>query len=531
MKRLLLVIIFPLQLLSQQVQKPKLVVAIVADQMRYEMLNRYEEHFSNKGFNLLRSQGFSFDNCNFGYMPTYTAPGHATIFTGNQPKTHGIIGNDWFVPEEDRYQYCTEDKKVKPVGTDDKNCNRSPIFLQTPSVADFITENSKSKSYGISVKDRAAILPSGEDPDGAFWMDKDAYFVSSTFYCKKLPKWLEDFNAKELQTKYMQNTWDLLLSDEKYTSSDADLRPFEKTKLNETATFPYDLKAALEKNGKGVIKSTPWANTILVDLAQQLIINESLGKDENTDFLSISFSATDYIGHDFGPNSREVQDAYLRLDADLARLIAFLDEQVGVGEYVLFLSSDHGVVDCPTRNGKGSYINKKDFKKYLVDYCIQEFGENLIREISNFQVWLDEDKMDELFLEIDHTSYMILNRILEYQNGNAFEAGFTQIDVLDCVDPECFTFANAYIDGLSGDIFFTLKEGNLLRSSNYGTSHGSGYEYDTHVPFLIYGAGINSGNSKEKIDVTDITPTILSLLGLNPNVQFDGKSWVELMEK
>ena len=530
MKRLIILFFLPLQLFSQQAENPKLVVAIVADQMRYEMLNRYEEHFSDKGFNLLRSQGFSFDNCNFGYMPTYTAPGHATIFTGNQPKTHGIIGNDWFVPEEGKYQYCTEDENVKPVGTDDKSCNRSPIFLQTPSVADFITEHPKSKSYGISVKDRAAILPSGGDPNGAFWMDKDAYFVSSTFYCKKLPKWLVDFNAKELPTQYMQNIWDLLLSDEEYAGSDADARAFEKTRLNETATFPYDLRAALEKNGKGVIKSTPWANTILVDLAQQLIINESLGKDDFTDFLSISFSATDYIGHDFGPNSREVQDAFLRLDGDIEKLIAILDQQVGKGEYLIFLTADHGVVDCPTRNGKGSYINKKDFKKYLVDYCIQEYGENLIRAVANFQVWLDEDKMDELFLDIDHTSYMILNRILEYQNGNAFETGFTQTDVLDCVDPECLTFANAYKEGLSGDIYFTLKEGNLLRNSPYGTSHGSGYEYDTHVPFIIYGDGINPGNSKEKIDVTDIVPTVLNILGVNPDATFDGKSRVGEME-
>jgi len=524
MKRLLFLLI-PLQLLAQPTAKPKLVIAIVADQMRYEMLNRYSEHFTDKGFNLLREKGFSFENCNFGYMPTYTAPGHATIFTGNMPKTHGIIGNDWYVPAEDRYQYCTEDKKVKPVGTEDENCKRSPIYLETPSLADYITEDPKAKSYGISIKDRAAILPSGQNPNGAFWMDKDANFVSSTYYGKKLPNWLVAFNAMDLPSKYLEKPWDLLLDKSAYAkSSDADKRPFEKTSLNKTATFPYNLKEAQKRKGDGIIKNTPFSNSMLVDLAQELIINESLGKDNITDFLSISFSATDYIGHSFGPYSHEVQDAFLRLDRDIEKLIAFLDREVGEGEYVLFLTADHGVVDCPTRNGKGLYINKKEFKKYLEDYCISEFGQNLILEVANYQVWLDHNKMDEYFLDEDHTSFMILKKIVEYQNGNAFETGFTQIDILDCLDPECFAFANSYKDDLSGDIFFTLKEGNLLRSSNYGTSHGSGYEYDTHVPFIIYGAGIKPGKSNDKIDVTDIAPTILNILGLTPKAQFDGTS-------
>ena len=527
-KHIFLTLLFPVCLLGQ---KPKLVVGIVIDQMRYEMLERYTASFGNNGFKKLQSQGFSFHQCNYNYIPTYTGPGHATIFTGQNPKKHGIIANDWYIPKENRMVYCAEDTDVKPVGTKGESSMRSPKNLQTLSIADLIKQENGSKSFGISVKDRGAILPSGKNADGAFWLDVSSHFVSSTYYGKRLPQWLVKFNEQELATQYMQGTWSRSREESIYLVSDVDKRKCERSPLKKESVFPYDLNEAMKKKGNSLIKYTPYGNSLLTDAALKLIQHEQLGQGEKTDFLSISFSSTDYAGHAFGPRSQEVQDMYLRLDSEIERIINFLDANVGKGEYLLFLTADHGVVDCPeTKNNHGKYIFQKDVETYLDSICMAEYGAKLISHMSNFQIWFDHELLEKMYLNVDDVAFVIHAKLQEYKGGNVFNQGWTRADLMECQDKTCEQFKKTYKEDLSGDAFFTLTSGYLLSGSRSGTSHGSGYSYDTHVPLLFYGWNIKPGTSSEPVVIQDIAPTVYDILNLTTEHSFDGKSLKKLMD-
>ena len=528
MKKAFLLLLFLPSLLVAQ--KPKLVVGIVIDQMRYEMLERYRSTFSDSGFAKLQKEGFSFSNCNYNYIPTYTGPGHATIFSGNNPKNHGIIANDWYLPEQNKMMYCVEDNSVTTVGSDNKGGNRSPKNYKSPSIADLVNQNKKSKSFGVSVKDRGAILPAGKNANGAFWLDKSNNFVSSTFYGKELPKWLTVFNEKQLATKYTENTWKLSLPAEKYTASDEDLRKCEAKPFGQNSVFPYNLKKAAAKNGAGVIKYTPYGNTLLTDVALELMKNEKLGKDENTDFFSISYSSTDYAGHAFGPRSVEVQDMYIKLDLEIARLINYLDAEVGEGQYVLFLTSDHGAVDCPgTATNPMGYVNSGEVKARIDSICKKEFGRSLVSKVSNYQIWFNRELVSDLSLEINDVAFTVLKKLKEYHNGNIITQGWTRKELMNCSELTCEQFKRTYKASLSGDAFFMTAEGYLLSSGNTGTSHGTGYAYDTHVPLLFYGMNVHPGSSNKNVIVQDIAPTVMDLVKIIPEVKFDGVSRLSVM--
>lgn len=527
-KTLLLLVFLPSFLIAQ---KPKLVVGIVIDQMRYEMLERYSSTFGENGFKKLQKEGFSFKNCNYNYIPTYTGPGHATIFSGQNPKKHGIISNDWYVPQTNKMVYCVEDNKVKTVGSNDKNGNRSPRNYKSPSLGDLIKQSDKSKSFGVSIKDRGAILPVGKNASGAFWLDSENNFVTSTYYSKTLPDWLNAFNQSDLASQYLSSTWNLSLPAEKYTSSDADLRACESNSMKMEPIFPYNLDEISEKKGPGIIRYTPCGNSLLTDVAIELMKNEELGKDNHTDFLSISYSATDYAGHAFGPRSVEVQDMYIKLDLEIGRLINYLDSEVGEGRYTLFLTSDHGAVDCPgTKNNPAEYVIRGNLKSRLDSISMVEFGGKVISKVSNFQIWFDHDLIEELNLNLDDVASITVEKLKAYNGGKSITKGWTRNDLLECSQATCEQFKRTYKESLSGDAFFMTAKSYLINSNEVGTSHGTGYGYDTHVPLLIYGTNVIPGNSTENIIIQDIAPTMHELLKLNTNATFDGESRLNLMD-
>ena len=527
MKKAILLFFLPTILFAQ---KPKLVVGIVIDQMRYEMLERYSSTFGENGFKKLQAEGFSFNNCNYNYIPTYTGPGHATIFSGQNPKKHGIISNDWYVPQTGKMVYCVEDNKVKTVGSKDKNGNRSPRNYKSPSLADLVKQSDKSKSFGVSIKDRGAILPAGKNASGAFWLDSENNFVTSTYYSKALPIWLSTFNKSKYASQYLAATWDLSLPAEKYTASDVDFRKCESTSLKKEPIFPYNLEEISEKKGAETIRYTPFGNTLLTDVAIELMKNEALGKDEHTDFFSISYSATDYAGHAFGPRSVEVQDMYIKLDLEIERLINYLDSEVGKGQYTLFLTSDHGAVDCPgTKTNPAEYVIRGDLKSAIDSISLAEFGSKIVSKVSNFQIWLDHDLIEKLFLNLDDVAFIMVEKLKEYKGGRVITRGWTQNDLLECDQPTCEQFKRTYKENLSGDVFFMTAESYLINSNQVGTSHGTGYSYDTHVPLLIYGWNVTPGSSNENIIVQDIAPTLHGLLKLNTNTSFDGENRRNLM--
>ena len=332
--------------------KPKLVVGIVVDQMRHDYLQRFEGKFSNDGFRRLMREGFEARNTHYNYVPTYTAPGHASIYTGTTPRYHGIIANDWYSRVLDREVYCAEDTLANATGGSPAAGHISPRNLQANTITDELklSTNFRSRVIGVSIKDRGAVLPAGHTPDGAYWFDPSVgEFMTSDFYTGELPEWVKKFNARKLVDKYSSQTWETLLPIDSYEESEPDNSPYERGfDGKETPTFPYDLKALRDQNGKyGMIRSTPFGNTLVLDMSRAALEAEGLGNDDITDFLAISLSSTDYVGHNFGPNSIEVEDTYIRLDRELAQFLKYLDDRIGKGQYLVFLTADHGVVENP----------------------------------------------------------------------------------------------------------------------------------------------------------------------------------------
>ncbi|WP_296705174.1 alkaline phosphatase family protein, partial [Algoriphagus sp.] len=401
---LLIVLIIGPILAQNRTEKPKLIVGIVVDQMRQEYLYRFADRYKEGGFKRLMKDGFMMKNGHYNYIPTYTGPGHASVYTGTTPATHGIISNSWYVRSLDGSLYCAEDSTVTAVGGTEGNGKISPRNLLTTTITDELrySSNKRSKVVGIAIKDRGASLPAGHLGD-AYWFDSNnGDFMTSTYYYETLPSWVQNFNEKKIAEKYLNQTWNTLYPLETYRNSISDNNEFESPfSGKDTPTFPYDLPALKETNGGlGLIASTPYGNTLTLDFAIAAIEGENLGNRGETDFLALSFSSPDYIGHRFGPASKEVEDNYLRLDLEFERLLNYLDENIGEGEYLVFLSADHGVAEIathmiseriPAGNLNNSYINAQ-----LKGYTQQVFGEgDWIKSLSNEQVFLNHELVRE----------------------------------------------------------------------------------------------------------------------------------------
>ena len=358
--------------------RPKLVVGIVVDQMRYDYLTRFESKFGEGGFMRMINEGFNCKNNHFNYVPTYTGPGHTSVYTGTTPKYHGIISNNWYDKEIKESVYCAQDDSVESVGTESSAGKMSPHRMLTTSVADEnrLFTQMRGKTIGVAIKDRGAILPAGHTANAAYWFHgkDEGVWITSTFYRKDLPQWVKDFNDSDTVESYLK-VWDTYQPIETYIESGSDLNDFERGfNGKETATFPYDLAALKDENGGfDVLKATAYGNSLTVDFALAALEGEALGRDNDTDVLTVSFSSTDYVGHNFGVNSKEVEDTYIRLDRDLERFFKYLDENVGEGEYTVFLTADHGAVDVPAYlesvkipAGYLDYNDRKErFQKFL----------------------------------------------------------------------------------------------------------------------------------------------------------------------
>lgn len=503
--------------------KPKLVVGIVVDQMRYDYLTRFYDRFGDGGFKRMMNEGFDCRNNHFNYVPTYTGPGHASIYTGTTPKYHGIIANNWYDKVEKKYVYCAGDDSYQSVGTTSDAGEMSPHRMKSTSFADEnrLFTQMKGKTIGVSVKDRGAILPAGHTANAAYWFyGKDqGYFISSTFYMNELPKWVKDFNASN-KAKYYLKEWNTLEPIESYVESGSDLNDFEGGfKGKETATFPYDLKTLAKYNGNyDLLKSTPYGNSIVTDFAIEAIKNEALGLDDYTDVLTVSYSSTDYIGHNFGVNSKEIQDTYMRLDKDLERLFKTLDQNVGKNNYTVFLTADHAAVDVPSylssKKIPAGYIDTDAQKKRLSKFMETKYGSTeLIENVSNNQIFLNHEKLEELHLNLKDVQEAIVEEIITYDHiDKAYTAkSMLSVDYQEGIEA---LLQKGYNQKRSGDILFVYDPA-FISYSKTGSTHGSGLNYDTHVPLLLFGKGIKKGHTYKETHVTDIAPTISALLGIS----------------
>ncbi|CAM1374465.1 alkaline phosphatase PafA [Tenacibaculum xiamenense] len=517
-------------------ENPKLVVGIVIDQMRYDYLTRFDKKYGSEGFKRLLNNGFSLENAHYNYIPTYTAVGHTSIFTGTTPSNHGIIGNHWYDKYEKLSIYCVDDRKYETVGNNGNGGKKSPYRLITTSVADQLrlAQNMKGKSIGIAIKDRSAILPVGHTANAAYWFDggKEGDWISSTYYMNSLPKWVKDFNKSKKADEYLSKPWNTLYDIKTYTESIEDNNDFEAPfKGQEKPVFPYDIpKLRKNNNNYSILKAIPAGNSFTTDFAKAAIIGENLGQSEHTDFLSISYSSTDYVGHQFGVASKETEDTYLRLDKDLASLFKFLDEKVGKGNYTLFLTADHAATQVPSylkaNKIPGHYIEPVKFMNFLKEKTKKHFNsDRLIEDFSNFQIFLNQEKIESLNLNSDEVANVIADASITYK-------GIYKAVTAKTMRSTTFTkgilnsLQNGYNQKFSGDVMLIPTPSTIIYSRK-GTTHGSGYSYDTHVPIIFYGKGINKGSSKKKYEIIDIAPTISNLL----NIEFPNGNTGKIIEE
>ncbi|AUP80286.1 alkaline phosphatase PafA [Flavivirga eckloniae] len=527
---LILVFLFSLSVKAQKERdeavKPKLVVGIVVDQMRYDYLTRFYKKFGEGGFKRMMNEGFNCKNNHFNYIPTYTGPGHASVYTGTTPKYHGIIGNNWYDKEIKSMVYCAGDESFKSVGTKSTAGQMSPHRMKTSTFTDEnrLFTQMRGKTIGISIKDRGAILPAGHTANAAYWFHgkDEGHWISSTFYMEELPKWVKKFNKSNAAESYFK-VWNTLYDINSYVESGSDLNTFEGGfKGKETATFPYDLKALKKENGGfDILKATAYGNSLTTDFALAALEGEALGEDAITDVLAISYSSTDYIGHNFGVNSKEIEDTYIRLDKDLERLFSVLDSKVGAGAYTVFLTADHGAVDVPSylQSVKipAGYLNNDERKKKFQKFLMDTYGTtDILENISNNQIFLNREKIKDLKLDLDKVQEAIVNEQMTYKNiSKAYTA--TTLSTVDFTTGIEVLLQNGFNQKRSGDVLL-VNDPAFISYGRTGSTHGSGLNYDTHVPLLFFGKGIKKGETFQKTRITDIVPTMSALLGISfPN--------------
>jgi predicted AlkP superfamily pyrophosphatase or phosphodiesterase len=547
MNRLLLLVFLAPPFINAQTPespKPKLVVGIVVDQMRQEYLYRFAPKFGNGGFKRLMNEGFMLRNAHYNYVPTKTGPGHAAIYTGTTPSIHGIIGNDWYDKNLKKDVNCVEDGRYLPVGSETGNGDVSPWRMLSTTITDElkIATQKNAKVVSVSLKDRGAVIPAGHAPDGAFWFDSSTgKFISSTYYKPGLPLWMEKFNSLRLSDKYLTMTWNTSLPIDQYTESGPDDNRYETImKGKDKPVFPYNLPELSKFNNKySLLEKTPFANDLLTELVKAALDGENMGTGQWTDFLCISFSATDNIGHDMGPNSIEVEDTYIRLDKNFEDLLLTLDKKVGKGQYLVFLSTDHAVGDVPQymldMKMPGGYFDKAVVAKNLNEYLNQYYpGVKLIEKISNNQVFLDHSVFsgDPKSSGIDYLiTLQLISRFLRMQEG--ISNVFTRDDIAEVSSNDTSLksmVARGFSLKRSGDVVYTFEPGWMPKRSG-GSDHGSQYSYDTHVPVIFFGNGIKPGFSDQLHSVTDIAPTLSVLLKIKFPSAATGQPIREITEK
>ena len=511
--------------LSQQLKRPKLVVGIVVDQMRWDYLYRYHQRYAeNGGFKRLMNKGFNCNNTLIPYTPTYTACGHASIYTGSVPAINGITGNNWFDNELQRNVYCTEDESRETVGSTTLEAGKmSPANMFTTTICDELklATNFRSKVIGVALKDRGGILSAGHSADAAYWYDnKTGNWITSTYYMNVLPAWVTEFNQKKMVDEFYKQGWNTLYPVTSYTQSTTDENNFEVQVLGKS--FPYVL-APLTGRNYSLILSTPYGNTLTTLFSKLAIEKEQLGADSITDFLAVSYSSPDYIGHAYAPNSIEVEDTYLRLDKELGEMLDYLDAKIGKDEYVVFLSADHGAAHntkfmkqnkMPAGNVLTSKIGETVNRKLK-----QKFGEpDLILDIINFQVILNLPKIKaDRKLNLSEIKEEIIE-LLEIEPSvlNAFSLEDLGTAPLNSTLKNMI--ANGFYKKRSGQIQIVLKPQWLEGFENGGTTHGLWNPYDTHIPLLWYGFTIKPGLLNREVYMTDIAATLAALLHIQaPN--------------
>lgn len=499
---------------QKQAERPKIVVGMMVDQMRWDFLYRYGQRYGTGGFKRLLREGFSCENTLINYAPTVTACGHTSVYTGSVPAVHGIIDNGWYNRALKREIYCAEDSTVKPVGIA-KGMGMSPRNMQVTTITDElrVATGFESKVIGFALKDRGAIFPAGHTANAAFWYDGGSgKVVTSTYYMEELPDWVQRFNSLKLPEQYLANGWNTLHPVTTYKLSEADNKDYENKFGHETQpVFPHQFKG--KENSS--VRSTPFGNTLTFEFAKAAIEGYGLGNGKATDFLAVSFSSPDAVGHQFGPNSIEVEDVYLRMDKELEGFFNWLDQRFGKNNYLFFITADHGVSHSP------GYLQEKRLPTGLINgkAAIAAVNKALeaqfgvpegVLDVSAYQLYLNRKAFADRSIDLAVVEKTAV-QVLKQQPGIATAIPLSQVGAAAVPEPAKTMFINGYNEERGGDVLIVYKPGWKDGSRN-GATHGLWYPYDAHIPLVWMGWGVRPGKTHRTTGMTDIAPTLAALL-------------------
>jgi predicted AlkP superfamily pyrophosphatase or phosphodiesterase len=522
-------------------EKPKLIVGIVVEQMRHDYIYKYWDKLGEGGFKRLLNDGTNCKNANFNYLFTQTGVGLATIVTGTTPSYHGIVSEEWYDRVKNKVINCVADEKEKTIGGSYEAGRLSPRQLLTTTIGDEIrlASFSKSKVIGISLQGESAVLSVGQTASGAYWFDtENGIWVSSSFYMNDLPDWVKAFNDKKIADTYMTQRWET-----KFPISDYAKRCLPDDNKYETGiegrkTFPYNLAemSGPDKRKKkfNLLKYTPFGNTFTKDFAIASIVNDSLGKDDNTDLLMVSFSATEFIGQNFGPESIEVMDAFVKLDEDLEHFLNFLDQELGKKNILVFLTSNHGVAQNPDYLAdKGmpvGFFSQNSAISLLKSYLNAVYGRGeWVKNYYAQQLYLNRDLIEDSKLNLSDVQQKVAQFLLQF-TGVANTVTATTLQTAYFPDGVFSKIQNSFNQKRSGDVLINLDPGWIEKNGS-ATTHNSSYSYDTHVPLIWYGWKVKRATIFDPVDMIDIAPTISYFLNItSPNASI-GKPIIGLVSQ
>jgi predicted AlkP superfamily pyrophosphatase or phosphodiesterase len=527
---ILFLIFFSIQAQPQMVippEKPKLIVQIIVSQMRYDYLMRYSEKFSADGFMHLATEGAFCRNARYNYLLTQSLPGIATISTGTNPSVHGIVSNKWFSRVTGQEVDAVADDKVITIGGSFFNGKFSPKNLITSTLGDELRLiDPRSKVLGVSLEPASAIISSGHNANGAYWLDTErGKWISNSYYLDSLPKWVDTINSKGFGDIYLNKEWSLTNPLTSYHEADTATIKEPKAKKRIVEKLKRFVSGIVmpkrpTRDYQSLLES-PFGNLFTKDFAIAAIVGENLGKDNHTDLITISFVSTRNIGLKYGPHSIEMEDTYLRLDREMAHFVAFLNSEIGRQNYLLILTSDQGVAATPEHLEKskipGGYFEPRQATALLGSYLNISYSTgNWVLGYHEKQIYLNRRLIEDSNLSLRDVQDKVANFMLQFTGVANVATGYT-LQSSDFTSGVFEKFQNSYNQRRSGDVIINLEPGWVERNGNL-TSANSPYGYDAHVPLIWYGWRMKRRQILTPVDMSDIAPTVSTLIGISwPN--------------
>ena len=537
---------------------PKLILQITVDQLRGDMPGSVYDRLGKDGFRYLYQKGIVYENAHHRHANTETVVGHATLATGADPADHGMIGNIWFDKELNRVVYNIEDDRYSLVGEGggvDKKAEldptqklagtdgRSPAAILSTTFSDELAlrTHGKAKIFGVSVKDRGAVTMAGH-AGKAFWFSKSkGGFVTSTYYYDAFPPWVNEWNKKKIALAYADTSWELMQDKSKYTYGDFDDMPYETNLPGYGVVFPHPFGKADGKMFTTLLTCSPAGDELCLNFAQDLVVKEDLGKDEITDYLSISFSSTDYVGHIFGPSSLESEDNLLRLDKTLSELFAFIDKQVGLKNTLIVLSADHGAAAVPAQLNEFGidaqyFVPDNLDKEKAIEQIKSKYGiaEELISGFNHPYIYLNNEIIEQHQLDIDEVSRAIAEELVKFK-GVAYAV--PSIDLVEGKIPDTRLYRQIlrnFNPKRSGDIYLVLEPHwfvNDFDGLTVASTHGSPWRYDTFVPVIFAGNGLAAKTVFREVQTVDIALTLSKYLKIKAPSGATGSPLTEVLDQ